>query len=358
MNSTYASLEVPEPILQKNGEWPWGSSSVTNTYELNEGQTWPRVTVVTPSFNQADYLEETIRSVLLQGYPNLEYIIIDGGSTDGSVDIIKHYESHLAYWVSEPDSGQANAINKGWQRATGEYMTWLNSDDLLLPGSLFTTVSALVANKELDIVYGNAQFIDSNSVMLPPPYDTMYGKPWSLSQMIVGWWNPAPQQGFLMRRELLDKIGYLDESYHFTMDFEYWVRIAVAGGQGQWIKKLIASFRQHPDAKTSNMQLTLTSDKFRVYEKIFETGKIPAGYEDKSIESKANLHYHGIYNSYLADNSKLMREHLRNYLSIKGRGAFSSVWRWIILSRLSNRGLVLFRNTYRRGRKIAAAVTS
>src|SRR5579862_8824120 len=108
---------------------------------------WPRITVVTPSFQQGRFLEETIRSVLGQGYPNLDYIVIDGGSTDQSVEIIQKYAAQLSYWVSEPDHGQANAVNKGFQRSTGEILGWLNSDDLLLPGALFTIGRAFARNK-------------------------------------------------------------------------------------------------------------------------------------------------------------------------------------------------------------------
>lgn len=357
MNSKYSFLSIPEPICTDRSGWPWEPSDPSNLPDVDLERTWPRITVVTPSYNQAEYLEETIRSVLLQGYPNLEYIVIDGGSTDNSADVIKHYESHLAYWVSEPDSGQTNAINKGWTRATGDYVTWLNSDDLLLPGSLFTTAAAMLEDDDLDIVYGNARYIGSDSEQLPPPYDMMYGKPWSLPQMIVEWRNPTPQQGFLIKRSLLDRIGYLDEAYHFTMDFDFWVRIAVAGGHGKWVNKPIADFRQHLDAKTSTMQLTRIDDRFRIYNKVYKTENPPKGFEKKAKESRANLHLDAVYYAYLADNGGEMRSHIHKYLTSEGITGTAIVWKWYILSFFTDRGIGMFRTMYRRSRKMIVATS-
>lgn len=130
---------VPPAPPGKSG-WPWAAPPC-DLAEPNQGFEWPRISVVTPSFNQAHFIEETIRSILLQGYPNLEYIVIDGGSTDGSVEIIREYEPWISYWVSEPDRGMYDAINKGFARATGEIMAWSNTDDVYLPGAFHTIAS-------------------------------------------------------------------------------------------------------------------------------------------------------------------------------------------------------------------------
>lgn len=132
--------ELPPPPPNKTG-WPWTAAASPLSDQVEDGVEWPRISIVTPSYNQGQFLEETIRSILLQGYPNLEYIIIDGGSTDNSLEIIKKYEPWLTYWVSEPDKGPASAINKGLQKCTGEWFNWINSDDLLLPKSLLTLAS-------------------------------------------------------------------------------------------------------------------------------------------------------------------------------------------------------------------------
>lgn len=136
--------ELPPPPSGRYG-WPWTEENPRLPDTMPNGSSWPRVSIVTPSYNQAHFLEETIRSVLLQGYPNLEYIIMDGGSTDGSVDIIHKYEPWLAYWFSGKDQGQSHAINKGWAHSTGDYMAWLNSDDVYLPKSVVRAVNALQA---------------------------------------------------------------------------------------------------------------------------------------------------------------------------------------------------------------------
>ena len=122
---------------------------------------WPKISVVTPSYNQGQFIEQTIRSVLLQGYPNLEFIIIDGGSDDNTLEIIRKYENWLTYWVSEPDRGQSHAINKGIRRATGEILLWLNSDDLVLPDAFNTVVSKFVENPEVRLIIGQAHIVNS-----------------------------------------------------------------------------------------------------------------------------------------------------------------------------------------------------
>lgn len=137
--------DLPLPPEQKTG-WPWSEESVAGRAAppvLFDGQALPRITVVTPSFNQGQFIEQTIRSVLMQGYPNLEYMIFDGGSSDGSVETIRKYENHLAYWQSEPDRGQSHAINKGFKRSTGQIICWLNSDDYFLPDTLKTVAESL-----------------------------------------------------------------------------------------------------------------------------------------------------------------------------------------------------------------------
>src|SRR5215831_12852093 len=154
--------ELPAPPSGKTG-WPWTEEGQRLPDQMPDGCPWPLISVVTPSLNQGKFIEETIRSVLLQGYPELDYIIIDGGSTDGSVEVIKKYEPWLTYWVSEPDRGQSHAINKGWQRACGEIVAWLNSDDTYNRGALRCAVEAFRYNTAVGMVYSDMNYIDVSS---------------------------------------------------------------------------------------------------------------------------------------------------------------------------------------------------
>jgi glycosyltransferase involved in cell wall biosynthesis len=235
--------DLPSPPPNRAG-WPWTEESAI---VRNDGL-GPRVSIVTPSYNQGQFLEETIRSVLLQGYADLEYIIIDGGSTDGSVDIIRQYEDWLAYWISEPDRGQSHAINKGLKHATGAVLSWLNSDDVLLPDSVGRAVECLQNAQAPDVVYGRLNRIDSYSKLVPTPTlpkDTLeFGKETAIGECIVN------QPGCFWRREIMDRIGLLDEELHYAMDYEFWVRMVLAGARFQRLPETVANFRLSSDSKT------------------------------------------------------------------------------------------------------------
>jgi glycosyltransferase involved in cell wall biosynthesis len=164
--------------------WPWTEESPQLSDTMPDGRPWPQVSVVTPSYNQEQFIEETIRSVLLQGYPNLEYIIIDGGSIDESVEIIRKYADWLAYWVSEPDRGQTDALNKGFARAHGEIVAWLNSDDTYEPGTLRRVAQEFGEDQARVVIYGNCNFVDENGSFLDdaasrvfPPQGTGKSRP-------------------------------------------------------------------------------------------------------------------------------------------------------------------------------------
>ncbi len=202
------------------------------------------VSVVTPSYNQARFLEETIRSVLVQDYPDIEYIIIDGGSTDGSVEIIRRYQDRLAAWVSEPDRGQTDAINKGFALAHGEILAWLNSDDTYEPGAVAEAVAFLKSHPEVGLVYGDANFINENGQVIGrfPAAQTSYTK---LRRGYVH----IPQQSAFFRAALWREVGPLDVSFYFAMDYDLWVRLA-AKAPLVYVPRLWANFRLHGNAKT------------------------------------------------------------------------------------------------------------
>lgn len=234
---------------------------------------WPKISIVTPSFNQARFLERTMRSVLDQNYPNLEYIVIDGGSTDGSVEIIKKYEDRLAYWVSEMDRGQSHALNKGFARATGDIIGWLNSDDLYCDGALTLVAESCLADPADDAWYGGIYVADSEDRILealwplePDPAYTVY----------VG--LDIHQQALFWRRELMQRVGLTDESLHFAMDWDFIIRMLLAG-RFKRIRHQLGIFRLHGEAKTTNQAEVGARDKqllFDRYAHLFPVTGSPA----------------------------------------------------------------------------------
>jgi len=204
----------------------------------------PIVSIVTPSFNHRKFIRETIESVLCQTYPAVEYIIIDGGSQDGSDSVIEEYSDKLAFYVSEPDKGQTDAINKGFAQATGKYLAWINSDDTLLPGAVEEAVSFLDDNPDVGLVYGDANYIDKDSHIIGkfPAAQT------SLTQLRRGYVH-IPQQASFFRKDIWDRVGPLDPDFYFAMDYDLWVRIAQIA-KVRYLPGLWANFRLHEDAKT------------------------------------------------------------------------------------------------------------
>ncbi len=181
----------------------------------------PLVSIVTPSFNQVDYLERTILSVLEQDYANVEYIIVDGGSTDGSLEVIRRYEGEITSWISEPDLGQTDAINKGFNRASGEIIAWLNSDDTYLPGAIREVVHFFDGHPEVGMMYGGAYYIDEDDRILAP-YPSA---PTDYKGLRRGR-TTISQQSMFFRRLIWSMVGPLDPTFYYAMDYDLWVRIA------------------------------------------------------------------------------------------------------------------------------------
>ena len=200
------------------------------------------VSIITPSYNQSAYLEQTIQSVLAQEYQPLEYLIVDGGSTDGSLEIIQKYASRLAWWISERDAGQADAINKGLQQARGEIVAWLNSDDLYLPGAVSQAVAAFQTGPGAGLVFGDAVSIDASGRQL----NRLSIGDWGLEELAC--FRIICQPAVFMRREVLEQVGVLDPSYHYLLDHQLWLRIAQAAPV-RHVPQVWAAARQHPGAK-------------------------------------------------------------------------------------------------------------
>lgn len=215
-------FHLPISPPDRNG-WPWTDRSPQVPDIQSKRLIWPRVSIVTPSYNHARFLEETIRSVLLQGYPNLEYLVIDGGSTDGTIDVIRKYEKWITYWVSEPDNGQSDAINKGWWLASGQILAWINSDDMYSPGAIMAAVEALSQHPEAGMVYGDIQYIDKMS----KPIEVRRSSSRSNFHGLV-MYGPRliPQPTTFINRNIIDRVGFLDPELNANMDYDFFIRIS------------------------------------------------------------------------------------------------------------------------------------
>ena len=250
---TYNPNPLPEPDRKRNG-WPWRWKPDLGWQ--GQRQDWPKISIITPSFNQATYLEETLRSVLLQGYPNLEYLVIDGGSRNGSVDILKRYQPHLTYWASERDHGQAHAIDKGFARATGDILAWLNSDDTYQPGVLQSVANYFRSHPETDIVSGRCRLWygrDDDPFIGPSPLRTYedflkVGSNWMNQHLIL-----QPEAFF--RRPAYSKAGGLRQDLHYCLDVALWMDMARAGCRFDSTCEHWANLRMHADQKTAELNL-------------------------------------------------------------------------------------------------------
>jgi glycosyltransferase involved in cell wall biosynthesis len=244
--------------------------------EISESNSLPAFTIVTPSFNQGDFLEETIQSVLAQNYPNLEYVVMDGGSTDRSVEIIRKYESHLHHWESHKDSGHVDATYRGFEWGRGELLGWVSSDDLLLPGCLHKVGRYFAAHPEIVCVIGGAVIIDQDSRPLRSrsgtalcnlgnrmTFDKLLFKHCSFNQPASFW-----------RRSAFESGGGFDRRLKFSHDYDMYFRLAQQGPFGQ-IKDWLACFRLHSTSKTSTLQALCAAENELLWRKY---GRYDAGF--------------------------------------------------------------------------------
>lgn len=218
----------------------------------------PRITVVTPSFNQAAFLERTIQSVLDQSYPNLEYFVIDGGSTDGSVDIIRKYQDRISWWVSERDEGQAQAINKGLRRATGDWVAWQNSDDIYYAGAFHELAAAVIRHPGASLIIGDVMLIDEQDTSfremryITPSYNALRAEGMLLTNQAAFW-----------RRSTQEKVGLLDENLHCSFDYEWFLRL-MRYGEGAHVAKIWGALRYHEATKSSTQSEVFTQESQRI----------------------------------------------------------------------------------------------
>jgi glycosyltransferase involved in cell wall biosynthesis len=240
--------DLPPPPPQKTG-WPWTEESLQLPDLMPNGSEWPQISIVTPNYNYGQFIEETIRSVLLQGYPNLEYIIIDGASTDNSSEIVQRYESWLSYWISEEDKGQSDAINKGFEKAQGKIFYWINSDDILCSNVLQEVATFFHTNPAITFCSGNGYFFTGENISKCITYriNPLNYSFHDLLKYYDGQYLPQPSVFF--SRSLWEKAGKLDISLSYAMDLDLWLRFSIEAKLVS-INKDFSELRLHDDSKT------------------------------------------------------------------------------------------------------------
>ncbi len=253
------------------------------------------VSIVTPSFNQARFLEQTIRSVLEQGYPSLEYFVIDGGSTDSSVEIIQKYADKLTGWVSEKDQGQADAINKGLKQAHGEIVAWVNSDDYYLPGAIQIAVETFHQHPEAGLVYGDVLSVDENS----QTFNRQTFKPFNLLDLMS--FQIISQPAVFMRRSVLEQAGLLDTSFHMLLDHHLWLRMARVSSM-RYVPKTLAAARYHTKAKNLANTADFGREAFRIVDWMSSSPEFSPGFEQHKTRILGGAHRLDAF--YLLDGSQ------------------------------------------------------
>jgi glycosyltransferase involved in cell wall biosynthesis len=267
----------------------------------------PTVSIVTPSFNQARFLEKTIQSVLSQDYPHIEYILIDGGSTDGSVEIVQKYSAHLACWVSEPDRGQSDAIARGFSMASGDVFAWLNSDDLLMPSAVGIAVREFTRDPSLGLVYGDRIEIDAKGnaigvVELPSHREAMFRRNFTI-----------PQETAFFRRHAYEAVGGVDATLHFAMDVDLWIRLARVAPM-RHVPMFLGSYRRHASSKSVEMESEAEGARHRaetesVYRKHFGRGlPSPRAMALYRLARKARCAFERASEGYRQEKSRLLKE--------------------------------------------------
>ena len=275
MNSPQTISSDPRfPHYIERSEWPWQPTPYIKPI-IPKDSHLPKISVITPSYNQGKYIEETIRSVLLQDYPNLEYIIIDGGSTDETVGIIKKYEPWLAYWESTPDRGQSHALNKGIEKATGDWVAWLNTDDIYLQRTFSAIASVIVQSHEsISWIVGTTIFTDQYLREISKFEPHLYTEPSrDIQYEPTGWIDfvctkrsgiALPQPSSFWKRDAIVQAGMINEKLRYAMDHDLYGHLAYQGFRPLLLEQPLACFRTHHDQKTADFPVAFWREELNI----------------------------------------------------------------------------------------------
>lgn len=299
--------KLPPPPSNKTG-WCWTEQNQTLPLVSADREEYPLISIVTPSYNQADFLEETIRSVLLQSYPNLEYIIIDGGSTDGSVEIIRKYEPYLAYWVSESDRGQSDALNKGFKRATGDLIGWQNSDDTYQPHAFEYVAKTYLSHPEADVIYGLVNHIDRESQFI-----TEYPvQPATIENMIP--YSAVTNHSVFYTDKIFKEGNFIDINLKHCMDQEFILRLLLKQYKFIFEPKIIANWRLYDLTKSSQQMDIWAIEAFQLCKQVYFNETC-----DRAIRDKAKNCLQGLcLDNFAKGRAKIFRQTVEELVKMFG----------------------------------------
>jgi glycosyltransferase involved in cell wall biosynthesis len=297
--------------------------------------TAPLVSIVTPSYNQAAFLEEAICSVLEQDYEPIEYVVVDDGSTDGSVEIVERYADRLAWWAAQENSGQVPAINLAFTHTTGEFMAYLNSDDTLLPGAVARMAGELEANPELLLVYGDARYTDEHSAVT----GYLPSREFDLAAMVRSADNHVVQPSTMWRREAWERFGPFDERGWYFFDFEFILQFPPE--RVKRIPEPLSTYRIHPAAKSTGAFATrLARDHARLADGFFASDRLPGAARDVAGEGRSSAYLLGAEFAYEALDLSHARRYTLRGLRLHPRHAVSPRWLSLAAKSLLPRPLV------------------
>ena len=299
--------DLPTPPPGKTG-WPWTEQSQPLPERMPDGSQWPLISIVTPSYNQGEFIEETIRSVLLQGYPNLEYIIIDGGSKDNTVEILKKYEPYLAYWVSEPDRGQANALNKGFRKVTGQLVGWQNSDDYYEQGALMYAAKAFMLYEDAEVLYGAVYITDAIGNVI----NTVAAPEFNLEEMFP--WFKIHNESMFFKTEILKYETVINEKLHHYIDYDLFWRLIFEGRKFQFVTQMLTYHRKHENAKSATQHYLAAKELFDLYKQAYSHEGLNPKVKQIILECSRDV----CLDNFLKLRLQLFRKTVRDLISMAG----------------------------------------